>query len=122
MVANRIQSAIQNDRLAEAIAAYLQADEEQEPRPRHEWLARYPELAAELAEFFPGEDQLDGLLKPQSVGSTSALRITERPPAITPAGASEVQSDGRTRSIGDYELLEEIARGGMGVVYRARQM
>jgi serine/threonine protein kinase len=91
-------------RLDEAVASYLRAAQAGQPPSREAFLAGYPDLTTELQDFLADEARFTRVAAPlQAVGRAAAL-----PPE------GEI--------IGDYELLELLAQGGMGVVYRARQL
>src|SRR5207253_7570304 len=107
-------SAQREQRLQEALAVCIEALEA--GGERGQLLARYPEFAAELAEFFADRDRIDRLAAPRQAAEDSEM------PTLAPGPTSPAGPLGTIRYFGDYELLEEIARGGMGVVYRARQV
>jgi hypothetical protein len=95
------------DQLAEEFADRFRRGE----RPSlKEYTDRYPELAEEIRELFP-----------------AMVRVEQVEAARQEENVEEVTEDSRAGSpsltqIGDYQILREIGRGGMGVVYEAEQI
>jgi serine/threonine protein kinase len=92
------------DELAEEFACRWRAGE----RPSvEEYAERYPEQADEIRAVLPAVVMMEQL-KP---------RREEETPASTPASYPDTPPE----RIGEYRVIREIGRGGMGVVYEAEQ-
>ena len=96
----------QREELAQVLDEYLVSLEQGVPLPLDDLVARHPDLAEPLRLY--GESLRLLCLAGDQLGRRRAA--PNRPP------------EGWNRHLGDYRLVREIGRGGMGVVYEAEQL
>jgi eukaryotic-like serine/threonine-protein kinase len=96
--------------LSAALVACLEGLDAGRPPDRQELLARYPQHAAELARFLDDQEQVDRCAAP-----LRELALGSPAPGGGPAG-------GAPERLGDFRIVREVGRGGMGIVYEAEQM
>ncbi len=137
-VSGQVPDREREQQLIAILAAYFEAAEAGEAPNRAELLASYPEWAEDIARFLDDQDRLLRLTEPLRPVTAASYESANDPAGApreltedivpdqgrateSPNGSTDYPAGTKVRYVGDYELLGEIARGGMGVVFLARQ-
>jgi serine/threonine protein kinase len=100
-------------RLTEALQEYLAALEAGQAPERQVFLARYPDIAAALATALEGLDLMHT--------AAAQIAVVAEKSAI-PVASTSLGQLSAGMPLGDYRIVREIGRGGMGIVYEAQQL
>jgi serine/threonine protein kinase/Tfp pilus assembly protein PilF len=100
-------SALQK-RLEEALAEYHQAVDSNGPIDRDEFLEKYADIRQELTGYLDSFDLIRALAPELGNSSGNSSTLVEALP--------------QKATLGDFRIIREIGRGGMGVVYEAEQL
>lgn len=103
---------LDDPRVLEIVQEYLVELEGGRAPDRSRFLARYPELSGAVS------DCLDGLELVRGGFSASGTRSF---PAMGRGSAADRATEAPPQALGDFRIIREIARGGMGIVYEAIQ-